>query len=221
MHSDKNNTGIVSASSTKTSSTKTIGVLALQGGVTEHVAILDQLGVNSRLVRLPEHLEGLDGLIFPGGESTTMSKLMQFNVLVEPLQQALGAGLPAFGTCAGMILLAKEVENTRPDAVALGALDITVRRNAFGRQVDSFETDLKVTGVDVAADEKPLHAAFIRAPWVARVGESVRVLSEVTTVEGDTAIVAVANDTVLATSFHPESTGETRIHEFFLQEFVG
>ena len=149
-----------------------VGVLALQGGVIEHERVLDELGVAHRKVRLPEHLEGLSALILPGGESTTMSKLMRFNGLLELLSDALRAGLPAFGTCAGMILLASTVLDTRDDAVQLGALDATVRRNAFGRQVDSFETDLDFAGID-----GPVPATFIRAPWVESVGDGVEVLA--------------------------------------------
>lgn len=201
-----------------------IGVLALQGGVAEHCHILDVLGVAHQKVRLPRDLEGISGLILPGGESTTMSKLMVFNELEQPLREALADGLPAFGTCAGMILLADEVLNTRDDAVNLNAIDITVRRNAFGRQVDSFETDLDFDGVEVAPGEKPVHAAFIRAPWVERVGDGVQVLSTVPDSAGPGAagaVVAVRQGSAMATSFHPESTGETRVHEFFLRTVAG
>lgn len=201
-----------------------IGVLALQGGVAEHCHILDELGVAHKKVRLPRDLDGISGLILPGGESTTMSKLMVFNELEQPLREALAGGLPAFGTCAGMILLADEVLNTRDDAVNLNAIDITVRRNAFGRQVDSFETDLDFDGIEVGDGEDPVHAAFIRAPWVERVGPDVQVLSTVPESAGPAAagaVVAVRQGVAMATSFHPESTGETRVHDFFLRTLAG
>ncbi|WP_049172994.1 pyridoxal 5'-phosphate synthase glutaminase subunit PdxT [Corynebacterium sp. 239_CJEI] len=202
---------------------ETIGILALQGNVAEHGYVLDQLGVRHRKVRLPRDVEGLSGLILPGGESTTMSKLMVFNELEDPLREALRDGLPAYGTCAGMILLADEVLDTRPDAVSLGAIDITVRRNAFGRQVDSFETDLDIPQLAIGGDQPPVHAAFIRAPWVERVGDDVEVLARVPESAGETAgtVVGVRQGSAMATSFHPESTGETRLHEFFLRELVG
>lgn len=202
---------------------ETIGILALQGNVAEHGYVLDQLGVSHRKVRLPRDLEGLSGLILPGGESTTMSKLMVFNELEDPLREALRDGLPAYGTCAGMILVADEVLDTRPDAVSLGAIDITVRRNAFGRQVDSFETDLDIPQLAISGDQPPVHAAFIRAPWVERVGDDVEVLARVPESAGETAgtVVGVRQGAAMATSFHPESTGETRLHEFFLRELVG
>ena len=200
-----------------------IGVLALQGNVIEHEHILDELGVEHRKVRLPRDLDGLSGLIFPGGESTTMSKLMVFNELEQPLREELGAGLPAFGTCAGMILLADEVLDTRSDAINLNAIDMTVRRNAFGRQIDSCETDIDFAGIDIAPGEHLIHAAFIRAPWVERVGDEVKVLSKVPESMGAAAgmIVAVQQNKVLATSFHPEQTGETRVHEYFLKKVAG
>lgn len=202
---------------------ETIGILALQGNVAEHGYVLDQLGVPHRKVRLPRDLDGLSGLILPGGESTTMSKLMVFNELEDPLREALRDGLPAYGTCAGMILLADEVLDTRPDAVSLGAIDITVRRNAFGRQVDSFETDLDIPQLAISGDQPPVHAAFIRAPWVECVGDDVEVLARVPESAGETAgtVVGVRQRAAMATSFHPESTGETRLHEFFLRELVG
>jgi 5'-phosphate synthase pdxT subunit len=200
-----------------------IGILALQGNFAEHGYILDKLGIAHRKVRLPRDLEGLSGLIMPGGESTTMSKLMVFNELERPLRDALAGGLPVFGTCAGMILLADEVLDTRPDAVSLSAIDMTVRRNAFGRQVDSFETDLEMPALGIAEDEPPVHAAFIRAPWVERLGDDVEVLARVPETAGEAAgtVVGVRQKAAMATSFHPESTGETRVHEYFLRELVG
>jgi 5'-phosphate synthase pdxT subunit len=159
-------------------------------------------------VRRPEDLAGVDGLILPGGESTTISLLVQSADLGPALQERLDAGLPAFGTCAGMILLARDVLDGRPDQVSFGAIDIGVRRNAFGRQVDSFETDLSVG----AAGEEPVHAVFIRAPVVERVGDSVEVLASV-----DGRPVACREGPVLVTSFHPELSDDLRLHELFLK----
>ena len=193
-----------------------VGVLALQGGVVEHERVLDELGVAHRKVRLPQHLDGLAALILPGGESTTMSKLMRFNGLLEPLSDALRSGLPASGPCAGLILLASTVLDTREDAVQLGALDATVRRNAFGRQVDSFETDLDFAGID-----DPVPATFIRAPWVETVGEGVEILATVPEGPAEGAIVAVRDGAVMATSFHPEVDGDVRVHRLFLRECAG
>lgn len=193
-----------------------VGVLALQGGVVEHERVLDELGVAHRKVRLPQHLDGLAALILPGGESTTRSKLMRFNGLLEPLSDALRSGLPAYGTCAGMILLASTVLDTREDAVQLGALDATVRRNAFGRQVDSFETDLDFAGID-----DPVPATFIRAPWVETVGEGVEILATVPEGPAEGAIVAVRDGAVMATSFHPEVDGDVRVHRLFLRACAG
>ena len=187
-----------------------IGILALQGGVREHEQALDRIGVEHRQVRRIEHLEGLDGLILPGGESTTMSKLLELGGLLEPLRELLSGGLPVYGTCAGMILLAREVLDTRADAHSFGVLDVTVRRNAFGRQVDSFETDLDFSGIT-----DPVHAVFIRAPWVERVGPDVEVLAAVPDGPAEGAVVAVRSGNALATSFHPECTGDTRVHELF------
>ena len=187
-----------------------IGILALQGGVREHEQALDRIGVEHRQVRRIEHLEGLDGLILPGGESTTMSKLLELGGLLEPLRELLSGGLPVYGTCAGMILLARQVLDTRADAHSFGVLDVTVRRNAFGRQVDSFETDLDFSGIT-----DPVHAVFIRAPWVERVGPDVEVLAAVPDGPAEGAVVAVRSGNALATSFHPECTGDTRVHELF------
>ena len=187
-----------------------IGIWAVQGGVREHQRTLDELNIEHRAVRRVEHLEGLNGLILPGGESTTMSKLLELGGLLEPLRSALAQGLPAYGTCAGMILLASQVLNTRPDAHWLGAIDMDVRRNAFGRQVDSFEADLDFAGV-----EGTVPAVFIRAPWVERVGDDVAVLSRVPSGEHAGAIVGVQQGNVMATSFHPEVSGDTRVHAYF------
>lgn len=196
-----------------------IGVLALQGGVAEHRRVLDRLGVAHRRVRRPADLADLAGIILPGGESTTISRLLRTEGLAGPLAAALAGGLPAFGTCAGMILLAEEVLDTRPDAVRLGALPVTVRRNAFGRQAQSFEADLAVRGV---AGE--VHAVFIRAPQVTAVGPGVEVLARVPAGHGphSGAVVAVRHGAVLATSFHPEcAPGEDRLHRLFLTGCAG
>lgn len=188
-----------------------IGVLAVQGGVAEHERTLDALGVAHRQIRRVEHLDGIDGIILPGGESTTISKLLELGGLLEPLRKAIQDGLPAYGTCAGMIMLSSEILDTRADAHNLGALDITVRRNAFGRQVDSFEADLEFEGI-----EGEVPAIFIRAPWVERVGEGVQVLATVPSGPAEGAIVAVRSGNVMATSFHPEVSGDTRVHQYFL-----
>lgn len=189
-----------------------IGVLALQGDVREHLAALESSGAAGSSVRRAEELDEVDGLIIPGGESTTMSNLLTVFDLLEPLRARLKDGLPAYGSCAGMILLAGEVLDTRPDAHHLDALDITVRRNAFGRQVDSFETDLQFVGIEGDA----VRAVFIRAPWVERVGPDVEVLATVP--EGPAAgrVVAVRQGNVMATSFHPEVTGDRRVHQQFV-----
>lgn len=186
----------------------TIGVLAVQGGVDEHLAMVRSLGANAVKVRKTADLDGIDGIILPGGESTTMSRLLVLSDMVEPLQSAIRAGLPAFGTCAGLIMLATDVLDTRPDAVSLQVLDVAVRRNAFGRQVDSFETRLDFHGID----EPGVDAVFIRAPQVQSVSDSVSVLS---TVEDGT-VVAVRQGHVMGTSFHPELTEDSRVHRYFL-----
>ncbi|WP_066903852.1 pyridoxal 5'-phosphate synthase glutaminase subunit PdxT [Millisia brevis] len=190
----------------------TIGVLALQGGVREHLEALEAAGAIAVPVRRASEVAAVDGLVLPGGESTTMSNLLLAFDLYEPIRQRLAEGLPAYGSCAGMILLADEVLDTRPDAVSFGAIDITVRRNAFGRQIDSFEADLAVTGLE----GDPMRAVFIRAPLVERVGDAVEVLA--TVAEGPAAgrIVAVRSGQVLATSFHPEMTGDRRLHRQFV-----
>jgi len=186
-----------------------IGVLALQGAFIEHEHVLARLGVQPVEVRLPEHLEGLAGLIIPGGESTTMGLLAQKWGLLEPLREFARSGRPLWGTCAGMILLAKEVVDGVPGQPILGLMDITVRRNAFGRQVDSFEDDLAVP----VLGDPPFHAVFIRAPVIERVGAEVEVLA---TLEDGTA-VAVQQGNLLATAFHPELTRDERFHRYFLK----
>jgi 5'-phosphate synthase pdxT subunit len=191
----------------------TIGVLALQGDVREHLAILARCGAEGRPVRRPAELHGLDGLVLPGGESTTIDKLARIFELHQPIATALRAGLPAYGSCAGMILLAERVLDGRPDQQTFGGLDVTVRRNAFGRQVDSFEDDVHVAGVG------PMHAVFIRAPWVEEAGPGVEVLARIEHPEDERAagrIVAVREGNLLATSFHPEMTDDLRVHELFV-----
>ena len=185
-----------------------IGVLALQGDVREHLAALDALGADAMPVRRPDELSGVDALVMPGGESTTMSLLLQSSDLFAPIAERLRDGMPAFGTCAGMILLATRVLGGRDDQVSFGAVDITVRRNAFGRQVDSFETLLPVSGVDGG----PFDAVFIRAPFVESVGDGVEVLASV----GGHPVLCKQGP-VLAAAFHPElSAGDLRIHQLFL-----
>ena len=190
-----------------------VGVLALQGDVREHARALASCDVEVREVRTPAHLHAVDGLVIPGGESTTMSKLLDFQGLLEPLRQRISAGMPVYGSCAGMILLASTILDGRSDQVALGAIDMVVRRNAFGAQVDSFEADIEVTGCGPA----PLRAVFIRAPWVESVGEQVEVLSRVVTPGGADRIVAVRQGAAMATSFHPELTADARVHALFVE----
>ena len=183
-----------------------IGVLALQGDFREHRETMERLRVATREVRLPRDLDGLDGLIIPGGESTTIARLMRSSGLLEPLQTLAREGFPMWGTCAGMILLAKRLDET--GIPALQAMDITVRRNAFGRQVDSFEADLSFP----ALGDVPFHAVFIRAPIIEDVGPGVEVLARLT----DGTAVAALQACLLATAFHPELTPDTRLHQFFL-----
>ena len=189
-----------------------VGVLALQGDVREHLAALREQGAHAVPVRRPEELAGVDGLIIPGGESTTIVKLAARFGLLEPLRAAVRDGLPAYGSCAGMILLADRILDAPPDQETVGGLDVTVRRNAFGRQVDSFEADIAVSGLDGG----PLHAVFIRAPWVEEVGAGVEVLARVEAGPAAGRIVAVRQGPLMATSFHPEVGGDPRIHELFV-----
>lgn len=181
-----------------------IGVLALQGAFKEHLVVLERLGVNTRLVRLPEDLRGLDGLIIPGGESTTIGKLATSFGLMEGLR-SLSLSKAVWGTCAGLVFLAREVGHEQP---LLGVMDIVVERNAFGRQVDSFETDLDFRGIPGG----PFHGVFIRAPVIRHVGPKVEVLCRLT----DGRIVAARQERMLVTAFHPELTSDDRIHQFFL-----
>jgi 5'-phosphate synthase pdxT subunit len=190
----------------------TVGVLALQGDVREHLAVLAALGAQARPVRRPEELKGLDGIVFPGGESTTIDKLSRSFGVREPLVAALRDGLPAYGSCAGMILLADRVLDAAEGQQTFGGIDITVRRNAFGRQVHSFEGELDVKGLGGG----PMHVVFIRAPWVEDAGPDVEVLARVTGGEADGRIVAVRQGSLLATSFHPEVTDDARVHELFV-----
>jgi 5'-phosphate synthase pdxT subunit len=189
-----------------------VGILALQGDVREHARALVEAGAEPVEVRRPQELATVDGLVLPGGESTTIGTLLDLFGLLEPLRAAVRAGLPVYGSCAGMILLADEVLDGRPNQATVGGLDVAVRRNAFGRQVDSFETDVEMTGVG------DVHAVFIRAPWVERTGPDVEVLA---TVPGDGPaagkVVAVRRGPLLATSFHPELTGDSRVHGLFVR----
>ncbi|WDQ00611.1 pyridoxal 5'-phosphate synthase glutaminase subunit PdxT [Micromonospora chalcea] len=190
-----------------------IGVLALQGDVREHVAALTGAGADARPVRRPGELDPVDGLVVPGGESTTISKLVDIFEMREPIDKRIAAGMPVYGSCAGMIMLAVEVLDGRPDQRGFAGVDMTVRRNAFGRQVDSFEAPVALTGVDGG----PFHAVFIRAPWVERVGPDVEVLGRVTDGPAADRIVAVRQGNLLATSFHPELTGDLRLHRHFVE----
>ena len=183
-----------------------VGVLAVQGDFAEHIAILRGLGVEGREVRLPLHLEKLSGLIIPGGESTTLSRLMSLYNLREPVARMAREGKAMWGTCAGMIMMAHEI--TEEDPIPLGIMDVGVRRNAFGRQVDSFEQDLNVAGFNGT----PFHGVFIRAPVITRIGEGVDVLATLS----DGRPVAVQQGNLLATAFHPELTNDTRFHRHFL-----
>ncbi|GAB2687884.1 pyridoxal 5'-phosphate synthase glutaminase subunit PdxT [Nocardia thraciensis] len=187
-------------------------MLALQGDVREHFHALEACGADPVNVRRESELAAVDALVLPGGESTAISKLLEVFGLLEPLRRRLRDGMPAFGSCAGMILLAAEVLDTRPDAKSLSGIDITVRRNAFGRQVDSFETDLDFAGIA----DGPMRAVFIRAPWVERVGDGVEVLARVPSGPARGRIVAVRQGGVVATSFHPEVTGDLRVHRMFV-----
>ena len=191
-----------------------VGVLALQGDTREHLAALTEAGAQASTVRRRSELDAVDALVIPGGESTTMSLLLREFDLLEPLRQRLADGMSAYGSCAGMILLAGEILDAGApgrEAEALGAIDMTVRRNAFGRQVDSFEGDIDVLGLD-----EPVRAVFIRAPWVERIGPGVEVLAR-----ADDHIVAVRQGPVLATAFHPEMTGDRRVHTLFVDMVTG
>lgn len=189
-----------------------VGVLALQGDFREHALVLAELGANVSLVRTPEDLNGIDGIVLPGGESSVIDKLARMFGLAEPLTAALAAGLPAYGTCAGLILLADRIEDAAPGQQGFRGLDVVVRRNAFGSQNDSFETDLQVP----VLGPEPVHATFIRGPVVESVGPKAEVLAQLP----DGRVVAVQQGTLLATSFHPEMNGEHRFHDYFLRELI-
>jgi 5'-phosphate synthase pdxT subunit len=185
-----------------------VGVLALQGAFAAHQRALESAGATTRQVRQPGDLGGIDALVMPGGESTTMSRLLATSGLFDDIKALLSDGLPVLGTCAGMILLATEVLDGRPDQLSFGAIDITVQRNGYGRQIDSFETDLDVVGFDA-----PFHAVFVRAPKVVAIGTNVEVIAEY-----DGVPVVVRQGHVMVASFHPELTGDGRLHAKFLQE---
>jgi pyridoxal 5'-phosphate synthase pdxT subunit len=190
------------------SSTPRIGVLALQGDVREHLRSLEQTGAEGVRVRRPAELDDVDALVVPGGESTTIGKLLVTFGLLEPLQKRIREGMPAFGSCAGMILLADRVLDGTDDQVSVGGIDMTVRRNAFGRQVHSWEGDLEVTGIA----DGPVHGVFIRAPWVEQTGAGVEAIARV-----GPRIVAVRQGSLLATAFHPELSGDARVHGLFVE----
>lgn len=189
-----------------------VGVLALQGAFREHIMTLEALGVSAAAVRKPEQMGGLNALIIPGGESTAISKLMTAYGFYEAIRQQHGAGMAVWGTCAGAILMAERIIDALPDQEPLRLMDIDVRRNAYGRQVDSFEADLDFKHLPAGR----FRGVFIRAPWIERVGEGVEVLAE-----HENRVVAARGAGVMATTFHPELTGDPRVHKFFLDEVVG
>jgi 5'-phosphate synthase pdxT subunit len=197
----------------KPSAAPLIGVLALQGDVPEHLHALEDVGAVALPVRRPEELDDLNGLVIPGGESTTLWRLSVAFDMLEPLRKLIGSGLPAFGSCAGMIMLADRLTDGVAGQQTFGGIDMTVRRNAFGRQVDSFESDITLAGMP-SPDAKPLRAVFIRAPWVEQNGKNVAILG---TEERTGRIVAVRQGQLLATAFHPELTPDRRIHELFVE----
>lgn len=192
-----------------------IGVLALQGDVREHVAAIEAVGAEALTVRRAGELASVDALILPGGESTAIWRLMRAFDLLEPLRERIAEGMPTYGSCAGMILLANRVIDKVEGQETIGGIDVAVRRNAFGRQVDSFETDISIPIVG----DNLVHAVFIRAPWVEQVGESVEVLGAVE-VDGASHPVAIRQGHLLATSFHPELTGDLRIHKYFIDQLA-
>ena len=190
-----------------------IGVLALQGDVREHIQSLSDCGVDARAVKTKSEIEDISALVIPGGESTTIAKLARSFDLFDLIQSRIKSGMPTYGSCAGMILLSDNVKDAIEGQETFGGIDMVVRRNAFGRQVDSFETDLKFKGITDPA----IRAVFIRAPWVESVGSSVEVLAEVIDESGKEHPVAVRSGNLLATSFHPELTGDNRVHKFFVE----
>jgi pyridoxal 5'-phosphate synthase pdxT subunit len=197
--------------------TPVVGVLALQGDVREHLRVLAGCGASAVPVRRPSELAAVDGLVVPGGESTTMSNLAIAFELLDPIRERIAGGMPVYGSCAGMIMLAREVLDGRPDQRGFDGIDMVVRRNAFGRQVDSFEGDLELAGIEGG----PFHAVFIRAPWVESVGPGVEVLARVSGGPADGRIVAVRQGNLLATAFHPELTGDPRVHRHFVELVAG
>jgi pyridoxal 5'-phosphate synthase pdxT subunit len=190
-----------------------VGVLALQGDVREHVQALEAVGAQASTVRRPSELEEVDALVLPGGESTTIAKLAVTFDLMQPLRDRIAAGMPTYGSCAGMILLADRILDGPKDQQTIGGIDVTVRRNAFGRQVDSFEGPVEMDGIDGG----PFHAVFIRAPWVEDVGPLAHALGTVAASPAAGRVVAVRQGHLLATSFHPELTGDTRMHRYFCE----
>lgn len=190
----------------------TVGVLALQGDFREHLAVLQKLGADAIPVRRPADLDRVSGIVIPGGESSVIDKLSRQFGMREPLQERIRAGLPTYGTCAGLIMLAHRILDGIEGQLSLDVLDVDVRRNAFGSQVDSFETHLDVTGIE----GDPMHAVFIRAPIVERLGDDVEVLARVSGGDAEGRVVAVQSGSILGTSFHPEITDDLRIHERFL-----
>lgn len=190
-----------------------IGVLALQGDVREHIQSLSDCGVDALAVKTKQEIESISALVIPGGESTTISKLARSFDLFDVIKDRIRNGMPTYGSCAGMILLANKVEDAIDGQESFGGINMVVRRNAFGRQVDSFETDLKFKGIT----EPKVRAVFIRAPWVESVGSEVEVLAEITDNFGVNHPVAVRQANLLATSFHPELTGDNRVHRFFVE----
>ena len=197
--------------------TPTIGVLALQGDADEHVHVLEGLGARTVKVLSADRLDGVDALVVPGGESTTMSKLAVRYGLLDPLRKRVADGMPVYGTCAGMIMLADRVLGGTADQETVGGIDMTVRRNAFGRQTESFEAGVRIDGIG----EDPFEAVFIRAPWVESVGTGVTVLGAVSRPDEAGRIVAVRQGSLMATSFHPELTGDARIHRLFVDIVKG
>ena len=193
---------------------KKIGVLALQGDVREHFSAIENCGAIATEVKRPIDLVNLNGLIIPGGESTTIAKLLRIFELFEPLQKALRDGLPVYGSCAGMILLANEILDGTSDQETLEVIDITVKRNAFGRQVDSFEQELLIPEID----SEPFNAIFIRAPWIEKIGADVKSLAEIKSLGGLEHSVLARSKNVLVSSFHPELTGDLRVHRYFIDK---
>ncbi len=191
----------------------TIGVLAIQGAVREHLALLEAAGAHAVPLQRASDIPGLAGIVLPGGESTTISKLAVIDGLMDPLREAAAAGLPMYGSCAGMILLADRILDGHPEQQTIGGIDMTVRRNAFGRQVDSFEGGIDLAGIE----GDPFPGIFIRAPWVEEIGSAVQVLARVSGGDADGRIVAVRDRNLIATSFHPELTGDTRVHQYFVE----